>query len=283
VDESKRVVGPNRRGPALSALIIAGLGTALVGLGYALGEVPFNVDELAGPAVFWFAAVFFLLAVPFREAARIFSKSVRTSFGMAAFSLYMAIHLILYGFLFQAILASIYGVSSFAATGGFFVTTNLFSPLSLVSVAFDIAYNPIIVMSAPPVFSTALSFYSIAVALVIAVLVVANIGRTRELGKLRTATGRARTFVVLPILGIVFGASCCLSVAGLVSLASPAASLLASSPWIYYVTYFLFPCIAVAVLYLNLRAMRGVPPASGIPRSSATQCGGADHCRGGSA
>ena len=253
--DARRVEGTNKRGPALSALAIACLGTALVGLGYSFGEVPFNLDEVVGPAVFWVAAVFFLLAVPFREAARIFSRSVRTSLGMAVFALYMAIHLVLYGFLFQAILATIYGVSSFAATAGFFVTTNLFSPPSLASVTFDIAYNPIIVMSAPPVFSTALSFYSVSVALVIAVLVVANIGRTRELSELRTTTGKARTFVLLPALGIVFGASCCLSVAGLISLASPAASVLTSSPWVYYVTYFLFPCIAVAVLYLNLRAM----------------------------
>ena len=167
----------------------------------------------------------------------------------------MSIHLLLYGFLFQAVLAVIYGVGYFATGAGFFVTTNLFSPPSLAGVTLDLAYNPIIVTSVPPVFSTALSVYSISVALIIAVLVVANIGRMRELSELRTGTGKARAFLVLPALGIVFGASCCLSVAGLISLASPAAAILTSSPWIYYVTYFLFPCIAVLVLYLNLRAM----------------------------
>jgi hypothetical protein len=258
--DAERVAGPDRRGPAFSALAVACLGTVLVGLGYSLGEVPFNIDELVGPAVFWVAAVFFLLAVPFREAARIFSKTVRTPFGAAVFALYMAAHLLLYGFIFQAVLAAIYGVGSFAVSAGFFVTTNLFSPPSLAGVTFDIAYNPIIVMGVPPVFSTALSFYSISVALVIAVLVVANVGRTRELSEVRMAMGRARAFVVLPALGIVLGASCCLSVAGLISLASPAASVLASSPWIYYVTYFLFPCLAIAVLHLNLRAMRKVSP-----------------------
>jgi hypothetical protein len=245
----------SRRGPAISALVVAVMGTALVGLGYSLGEVSLNVDEVAGPAVFWVAAVFFLLAVPFRDAARVFAKSVRTTLGAAAFVVYISIHLLLYGFLFDVILASYYGIGAFAATAGLFVTTNLFSPPSPVSVAFDIAYNPIIVLTAPPIFSAALSFYSIAVALVIAVLVVANIGRTRELGKLRTGTNKARAFVLLPAVGIVLGASCCLSVAGLISLAAPAASVLTSSPWIYYVTYFLFPCIAVAVLYLNLQSM----------------------------
>ena len=252
---AKRVEMTNGHGAALSALAIACLGTALVGLGYSLGEVPFNIDELVGPGVFWVAAVFFLLTVPFRDASRLFSRSIKTAFGAAVFVLYLSVHLLLYGFIFQAVLAAVYGVGSFATGAGLFVTTNLFSPPSVASVTFDLAYNPIIVMGVPPVFSAALSFYSISVALVIAVLVVANIGRTRELSELRLRTGKARAFLVLPALGIVFGASCCLSVAGLISLASPAAAVLTSSPWIYYVTYFLFPCVAVAVLYLNLRAM----------------------------
>jgi hypothetical protein len=253
--DAERVAGPGRRGPALSALAVACLGTVLVGLGYSLGDVPFNIDELVGPAVFWVAAVFFTFAVPLRGAARIFSKAIRTPFGSAVFVLYVATHLLLYGFVFEAVSAAFYGVGSFATEAGLFVTTNLFSPPSVAGLTFDIAYNPIIVVGFPPVFSSALSFYSISVALVIAVLVVANVGRTNELREVRTAMGKARAFVVLPALGIVLGASCCLSVAGLVTLASPGASVLSSSPWIYYVTYFLFPCVAIALLYLNLRAM----------------------------
>lgn len=243
------------RGAALSALALGCLGTALSGLGYAYEGAIFNLNEVVGPAVFWCAAVYFLLSVPFREATSAFGKAIRTPLGTGVFALYMTIHLILYGFLFEGILATIYGVGSFSATSGLFVNTNLFSPLSPASLVFDLAYNPVILLTAPPVFSAALSFYSVSVALVIAVLVVANIGRTREMGTLLRAAKRARAFVLLPTVGIVLGASCCLSVAGLVSLASPATSVLTSSPWIYYVTYFLFPFIAVAVLYLNLRAM----------------------------
>jgi hypothetical protein len=254
MDEAKRDEG-SRMVSVLSAAFLACVGAALAYLGYTLGAVALNVDELVGPALFWCAVVFFLLAVPLREAAHAFSRYVRTSVGIAVFALYMAIHLLLYGFLFDAVLASFYGVSYFAAAAGFFVTTNLFSPPSLVSTAFDIAYNPVVVITAPPVFSAALSFYSIAAALVIAVLVVANIGKTKELGELRTARGKTRVFVVLPAIGVVLGASCCLSVAGLISLVSPGASLLTSSPWIYYVTYFLFPCVAAVVLYLNLRSI----------------------------
>lgn len=239
----------------MSALVLGVLGVALAGLGYAYQGESFNSAELVGPAVFWLAAIYFVLSVPLRDACRTFSKEVRTPLGMSAFVLYMAIHLILYGFVFEAILASIFGVGPFSVTSGIYVNTNLFSPLSIASVVFDLAYNPVLTLTAPPVFSTALSFYSVAVAFVIAVLVVANVGKTKELGATRTAMKKAKTFVALPAVGVVLGASCCLSLAGLLSLASPGAAFLATSPWVYYATYFLFPCVALAVLHLNLRAM----------------------------
>ncbi|MGA1974019.1 MAG: hypothetical protein ABSG92_00055 [Conexivisphaerales archaeon] len=256
--EEKRGEGPKSIWPLLSALALACLGTALAYFGYVLGPVSLNINELLGSAIFWYAAVFLLLTVPFREAARIFSKYIRTSFGIAVFAFYMAIHLVLYGFLFEAILASIYSAGPFVATPGFFVTTNVFLPPSLASTIFDIAYNPSIVMIAPPVFTMVLSFYNISAALIISVLVLANISKTKELGELCTARRKARTFVVLPALGIVFGASCCLSVAGLMSLTPPAAAVLASAAWIYYGTYFFFPSVAAVLLYLNLRSVERI-------------------------
>jgi len=177
---------------------------------------------------------------------------------VGVFVLYLAIHLLLYGFVLDAALASVYGLGSFSTGSSFLLTTNLFTPPSFTSLVFDVAYNPIIAVTAPPFFSAALTFYSVAVALIIAVLVVASIGKTRELSAIRKATGKARTFVILPALGIVLGATCCLSVAGLVSLASPTASLLNSTPSIYYTTYFLFPCLAMVILYLNLRSIERV-------------------------
>jgi membrane protein implicated in regulation of membrane protease activity len=63
---------------------------------------------------------------------------------------------------------------------------------------------------------------------------------------------------VLPALGVVLGASCCLSVAGLVALAVPSASQLSSLLWVYYVTFFLFPLVAAVLLWLNLRSIQSI-------------------------
>jgi hypothetical protein len=45
-----------------------------------------------------------------------------------------------------------------------FVYTDVFYPPSLTSVPWDLSYNPSILTTNPPVFSAALSFYSVAVA-----------------------------------------------------------------------------------------------------------------------
>lgn len=242
----------------LLALLLAFVGIALAYLGYSLGIRTLNFDELSGSGIFWFSVVFLLLGFPFYDAAKAFSKIVLTPFGMFVFVLYTTIHLLLYGFLFEIILASVYGTSALAESQAFFVTTNLFLPRSLLNAAFDVAFNPSIVLTFPPVFSAVLSFYSISAAIVIAVLVLANIGRTRELNKVRVAKGKARAFVVLPALGIVLGASCCLSVAGILSLISPAASATLLEPWVYYSTYFLLPAFAMILLYLNLLSVNKI-------------------------
>jgi len=238
--------------PIGSAAACASVGLVLAYHGYMLGVVTLNIDELFGSGIFWCAVVYLLLAVPLRKAVAEFREYVFTIPGTLVFTFYMAIHLILYGFLFETIVASVFGPSTLAVTPGLFVSTNVFLPPSITSSLFDVAFNPSIVATVPPIFSVVLSFYSISVAFVIAVLVLANIGQTRDLNRVRSAAGKAKVFVVLPAVGIFFGASCCLSVAGVLSLISPTASAILSASWVFYATYFLLPAVAIVILYLNL-------------------------------
>lgn len=240
------------------ASVSLGLGVALSYLGYVWDDISPNPNELLGSVLFWCAVVYLLLSFPFFEATRSFSSYVRRPFVAGVFAGYLAIHLVLYGFLLEGILASVYGSNAFAVSPVFLVTTNVFAPPSLSSAMFDLAYNPSIVVAVPPIFSAALSLYSISVALIIAVLVVASIGKTMEIGRLCTKGKRARTLVALPAIGIVLGASCCLSVAGLISVVVPSTAVLTSVIWAYYFTYFSFPSVAVVLLYLNLRSIERI-------------------------
>lgn len=251
-------VTPRRIAPLFLGLAFLCLGVALSYFGYLWGDAPLNPGELLGSFLFWSGVVYLLLTFPFRRTFQAFSDSVRTSLGAGVFAGYLAVHLILYGFLLEVILASIFGSSYLAVSPVFFASTNVFSPPSLTSAMLDLAYNPSIIVAIPPVFSAALSFYAISVALLIAFLVVASIGKTREISELCTKGKKARSYVLLPAVGIVFGASCCLSVAGLAGLVVPSVAELTSVLWVYFAIYFLLPSIAVVLLYLNLRSIEGI-------------------------
>lgn len=257
-------MGLSKQGWARSALqllptvAVAASGVILTYFGYLWGLLSPNPAEVLGPLLFYAAAVFGLLTLPLRSAARAFARSIRTGLGMAVFAGYLAAHLILYGFLLEEILVASYGNLLGTVTSGTYVFTDVFYPPSLTSVLFELSYNPSIVFNVSPMFTDTLSFYSIAVAFIIAMLVVANVAETRKIGKLCSPGKRARAFVLVPALGLVLGASCCLSVAGLVSLYTLPLAVtaeLSSSITIYYVTYFLLPAFAVVILYLNLRSV----------------------------
>jgi len=253
----------------LLAAAIAFCGVLMSYFGYIWGSASPNPGEILGSILFWGGVVYLLLGNPLRRAVADFGLAVRTRLGAGVFLAYLTVHLILYGFLLEVILATSFGSSLLVVPQqALFIRTDTFLPPSLTSTLFDLSFNPSIVLTVQPLFTAALSMYSISMALIIAVLVVANVGRTRELGKLVSARKRAATFVALPALGIVLGASCCLSVAGIISLyALPLAtySALASSLWLFYVTYFGLPSFAVAILFLNLRSVRKLTFVVGNP------------------
>lgn len=243
---------------AVMGVVFLALGASLSYFGYFWGIVIVNPSELFGSVLFWAAVIVLALAFPLRGATRSFFSYVRSAAGAAIFAAYLAIHLLLYGFLLEEMVTVASGGAGLSTGPSLLVTTNDFLPPSLPNTGFDLAYNPSITIDVPPHFGAALSLYGVSVALIIATLVVASVGETRRLGGMCPEGKKARTYVALPAAGIVLGASCCLSVAGIVSLAVPSASLLTSVAWVYYATYFLFPLVAIVLLYLNLRSIDAI-------------------------
>ncbi len=219
---------------------------------YLWGSAAVNPAEILAPFLFWYGIAFLLLAYPLRGAARDFARYIRTASGAAVFAIYLVIHILLYGFLLEGILTSFLGKDFVSTAAGATLTTTVFTPPSVVNAALGLWYNPWIAITIPPAFETTLSLYSLVIAVVIDVLIVANIGKTRELGKACSIGAKSRSMVVFPALGIAFGASCCLSVPLLFTVVVPSAAALASLLWVYDLTYFLFPPFAVVLLYLNL-------------------------------
>ncbi|MDA4136007.1 MAG: hypothetical protein OK449_03255 [Thaumarchaeota archaeon] len=225
---------------------------------YLWGSVTVNPAEVLAPFLFWYGIAFILLAYPLRPALSIFTRQVRTVFGASVFAVYLVIHVFLYGFLLEGILGSFAGRALLSSGAGVSLTTTVFAPPSATNALLALWYNPWITLTIPPLLSAALSLYSLMIALVIDILIIANIGKTRELGKVCSTGTRSRSMVLFPALGIALGASCCLSVPLLVTVAVPTAAALSSLLWVYDATYFLFPPFAVVLLYLNLYSVNRI-------------------------
>jgi len=271
-----------------------GLALAYLGAGPSATGPSLDADELLGPALFWYAVVLLLLSFPLRGAASTCRRALATRLGALVFWPYLLVHLLLYAFLVEAIIGSLYGVT-FALSPTLTVTTNAFMPRSAVSTLLDLAYNPSVAFTAPPVLSGDVTAYAVAIAALVDVLILANVAKTVELGRLCNAARRARAFFVLPAVGVVLGASCCLSVPALISLASPSVVSNSQFLWVYSASYYLLPPFAVIVLVLNLisvdriaETLRGSPgrgpspdqSSSSAPSSSAS-AGAALECAGG--
>ena len=244
--------------PPIHGFTFIGLAIITSYFAYLWGGTSPNPAELLAPALFWYAVCFLLITFPLRRAWGDFLQYIRTAAGVGVFVLYLAIHVALYGFLLESLLVSVFSQPYTSAAASVAVTTSVFAPPSLFNAVMALWFNPWVTLTIPPLFEDALSFYSISIAIVIAILIVANIGRTRELGKVCSANLKSRSMLIFPALGIVFGASCCLSVPVLVTLAAPTAAALSASLWLYDVTYFFFPLIAIALLYLNLSSVNKI-------------------------
>ena len=125
-------------------------------------------------------------------------------------------------------------------------------PESLVSVFVDFAFNPSLNLAIPPGFSLALSLYSFVVAIVIAVLVVTNVMKVIEMSRICTLGQKSRAFLALPALGVIGGATCCLSIPFLISLVAPATAVVSGSIGVYYIAYLAFPIATAVALKYNL-------------------------------
>lgn len=261
----RRPGGPGARSFAIPLHVLSFVGLAVLTsfFAYLWGAVSPNPAEVLAPTLFWYALSFLLIAYPLREAFQVFLRYVRTAYGAGVFALYLIVHVVLYGFLLESILVSFFDRPFVSSSASVYVTTSVFAPPSVPNAVLGLWFNPWVTFTIPPILSDAVSFYSLAVAIIIAILIVANIGRTRELGNLCSSTMKSRTMVVFPALGIALGASCCLSVPILVTVAAPSAVALSSSLWLYDATYFFFPPLAAVLLYLNFRSVGKIAASMG--------------------
>lgn len=212
----------------------------------------FDGYEALASFLFWFSLISLAIIFPLRKTAILFLNYAKTVRGALVFVTYLTVHIFLYGLILEGILLYLYKVPQIVYQSSATFSSILAYPESVASVFEDFAFNPSLNISIPPGYSLALSLYSIGIALVIAILVVANVMKVTEISKACTIGQRSRALVILPALGVIGGAACCISLPFLISLAVPAAAVLSNSIGVYYIAYLGFPIATAVALKYNL-------------------------------
>lgn len=216
----------------------------------------FNPYQALASLIFWLATFFLLIQYPLKGVSNaFFSRTNRSPFGLAVFASYISVHLVVYGFILEGIVATLLPASyAFPVAYSSVISAFPLYPPSALNSLLSFFFYPSIAITIPPIFGLSLSLFSVVMAFLIAMLVVTNITKARELKNACTFRRKSTVFFVLPAIGVIGGASCCLSLPLFIAFLAAPAVVLSSPSMIaaYYVTYFLFPPATVVVLKLNL-------------------------------
>jgi hypothetical protein len=116
-------VAPKRNGGSMilpiHGVTFIGLAVATSYFAYLWGGTSPNPAEMLAPALFWYAVCFLLVVYPLRHAWEDFLLYIRTAVGAGVFVLYLAIHVVLYGFLLESLLVSVFGQPYASAAASF--------------------------------------------------------------------------------------------------------------------------------------------------------------------
>jgi hypothetical protein len=212
----------------------------------------FTVFEGTASFAFWFSIAGLVFLYPLRYVAALFVRYIRRPRGLLLFVSYLAVHLFLYGLLLEGLVAYSFKIPSVVNQFSASLASIPLYPVSLSSVLAGFGFNPSLDLFIPPVFVLALSFYTMCLSFIIAVLVLTNIMKVVEIGKLCGTALKSRTLVVLPALGVIGGAACCLSLPVLISIAAPTAAIITNNVGVWYAAYFLFPSATAVGLKYNM-------------------------------
>lgn len=211
--------------------------------------------------LFWVLLTVFTFGVVLRDVSISFIRTIRTRlWAQLLFPAYLAVHLVIYGVVLEKIIVLAYGAPPLSlGPRAYLVFNYYFTPHTLFNALIQITQNPGIVLVLPPFYGVTLGPFAIFSAFLIGVLVTVHTDRLLRIsGKLRKAGGS----VVYPAVGIVGGASCCISLPDLAASISPFATVAFTTPlWtnVLYALYYVLPISVIVAFVATLmpRSRRG--------------------------
>jgi len=205
-----------------------------------------------GNLIFWSSLLILLIKTVLRKPLHYLKKG-RTA--LIIFFSYLSIHYFVYSIALERLLTGFYGIL-FTVQNPFitFSFTPLY-PAGLYTAVMNLVFNPSIAGGFPPNYYFELSLYAMVMGLIIATLVTANIMRVLEISSRLT---RAKVILLAPLLGVIGGGSCCISIPILLATVIPTANSLLFLPigdTALFLAYILLPPITAIGLKLNYDAL----------------------------
>lgn len=213
--------------------------------------------------IFWGLLVLLFLGVALRGMTRAFLGVLRRRlWARILFPAYMAVHLIAYGLVLERIFVLATGSPQVSIGGAVYLAFSYyFSPHTLANALLQITQTPSLVIVVPPFYGVTLGPFAAFSALSIGMLVTVHIDRLITVsGRLRRAGGS----VVYPAVGVVAGASCCVSLPDIAATSTPLSAVIFATPlWttVLYALYYLLPVSVIAAFTVTLMPLmkRGRP------------------------
>lgn len=248
------------------AVLIFLLFTLLFGYWYAtLFVQPFE-PTLTPPEIvsdillilFWALLLFMVLWTLLRRVTLAFIRTIREKrWAKILFPVYLAVHLLVYGLVLERIIILSEGAPPFSLGAQAYIEFNyFFTPHTLLNALLQITQNPGIVVIIPPYYGITLGPFALFSALLIGVLVIVH---TDRLIRISSRIRRAGGSIIYPVVGVVGGASCCISLPDIAASASPFAAVIFTTPaWtnLLYVLYYLLPLTVIIVFVITLVPLR---------------------------
>lgn len=246
-------MGPASRRLALAAVVAA----SFTGFFALAPAAPIQVSVFLA-AAFWVSVT--LLALDLLVLPGVPVRTLkRRAFVIPVGAAYLVFHLLVYGIVLERILTYAYGAPSYS--NGFSVFGSFspyFFPHTPLASLVQLTVTPSVTVLAPPFYSLSLGPFSFFSAIVIDLLVLANLGTVLSAAVPR---GRFAETLGLPLIGVVGGASCCISVPEILTAVSPFYAAILVNPLdvaLLNVLYYALPLAVMLVLRANLDLLRRV-------------------------
>ena len=213
----------------------------------------YSLYVIFGNILFWLSTLMLLFRTGLKLVFNYLSRNINGK-GYAIYGTYLTIHYVVYSIALERLLTAIYG--QLFSISSSFVSFNVspYYPGGLYAALVNLLFNPSIAIGFPPNYYLELTFYSIAMGFIIGGIVTATILRVLDMSRFV----KIRAILLAPLLGVIAGGSCCVSIPILIASAIPAANFLLLVPsggLALFLAYILLPPVTATALAFHFKTL----------------------------